>query len=149
MLSLLHVTISAKCNSCNSCSRDCTSCNSGEICQVISWWHRTKNMSGHQLMTWVRKWLVMNIYISLTPESPLTGGLNIGQLPGMNQTRGWWHCSCVITPIKMVMMDGEKNCNLSWNWSSIKGENPQINQRMMICGGLENYLDISLIQIKA
>ena len=33
--------------------------------------------------------------------------------------------------------------------STIKGENPQINQRMMMGGGLEYYLDISLIQIKA
>ena len=68
--------------------------------------------------------------------------------PGMNQTSGWCHSSCVITPIKIVIMDGGKNCSLSWNWSPLKGENPQIDQRMMVCVVLEIYLDILVLKIK-
>ena len=49
----------------------------------------------------------------------------------------------------MIMMDGEKNCSLSGNCLPLKGSNPQINQKMIICGVLENNLDILVIQIKA
>ena len=49
----------------------------------------------------------------------------------------------------MVMMDEDKNARFSQNWLLLKGENSQINQRIMVCGVLENYLDILIIPIKA
>ena len=78
-----------------------------------------------------------------------TGGLNIGQLT-WNEPNKWLVPFFLCYHTDQDSYDGwRKNCSLSWNWSPLKGENPQINQRMMVCGVLKNYLDILVIQIKA
>ena len=45
--------------------------------------------------------------------------------PGVKRTWDWCLSSSIITPIKTVMRNGGTNDSLSWNWSTLEGDNPQ------------------------